>query len=501
MQKSSAQFSNEIFNYDYRIDFEKSISSLDYDEHTAMKPLLVSDRVFSEAAENEKSRFYYSTFNSERKIKLAVLPLLSLGASKDFSLDTFFLSMGAGIRTDISYNEKWNASVDYYSENASYPGYVGNYIEYTKVIPGMGDADNTSLGYSFSRASGFIAFTPDNIFEIKAGVGKNFIGDGYRSLLLSDNAFQYPYLRINSTFWKLRYTNLYCMLDDIRTNVGFASNPVRKFTTIHFLDWNISKRMNIGVFESVVWQSKDTLYNRGFDINYLNPVIFYRSVEYSLGSSDNSIMGLNAKLKINGTYQLYAQFVLDEFLLKEVMDGRGWWGNKYGVQIGAKAVEPFKLKNLFIQSEFNIVRPFTFSHGSVLQNYGHHNQPLAHPLGANFWESVSLVRYRWKDFVISNQTNIALYGTDTTGGTSYGGDIYRSYQDRDGEYYHRIGQGISNHLFYNRISLSWILDPEINLRIELSHVYRRLENQIGTDTRNFIMFSLRTNLWNSYTDF
>ena len=116
-------------------------------------------------------------------------------------------------------------------------------------------------------------------------------------------------------------------------NVGSDNSRLttKKFATIHHLNWNISKRVSLGIFEAIIWQAKDTLYNRQFDVNYLNPIIFYRPVEYSLGSSDNALLGLNAKLKISNNYQLYAQFILDEFLLKEVFVVCGWWANKYGL--------------------------------------------------------------------------------------------------------------------------------------------------------------------------
>jgi len=156
---------------------------------------------------------------------------------------------------------------------------------------------------------------------------------------------------------------------------------------------------------------------------------------------------------------------------------------------------------LFVQSEFNLVRPFTYSHGSVLQNYGHLSQPLAHPIGANFWETVSIVRYQFKDFIVSNQTNVALYGLDSNSVESYGGDIYQSNRNRAQEYYNRIGQGVSNHLFYNRFSFSWVMDYAINLRIELAHVYRNVSNQFGTNNEHFITLGIKTNLWNSYADY
>jgi len=45
----------------------------------------------------------------------------------------------------------------------------------------------------------------------------------------------------------------------------------------------------------------------------LNPIVFYRPQEYSVGSPDNSMMGLNISGKLFGSLKLYAQAVADEF--------------------------------------------------------------------------------------------------------------------------------------------------------------------------------------------
>lgn len=496
----NAQLPNENLSFDYRILSEKFISKLTYENHTAFKPYQNQDLNWHDSISIVTIPMNINNDKSDKPFKFSVNPLIAFGTIIDFAVESNFFELGAGSQLNFQYKDKWYGSFDYLSSNASYPSYIRNYIQQTNVIPSQGFAVPTILGNSFSRASGFIAFSPNKFFEFKAGVGKNFIGDGYRSLLLSDNAFQYPYLRINTSFWKLRYTNLFCMMDDIRFTNSVNDKSIKKFASIHYLNWNISRRVSVGIFESIIWQAKDTLYNRQLDVNYFNPVIFYRPVEYSLGSSDNALMGLNLKVKISNRYQFYSQFILDEFLLKEVLDGRGWWANKYGVQVGMKAIEPLKIKGLFIQSEFNVVRPFTYSHGSVLQNYGHYNQPLAHPLGANFWEEVTHINYQFKNFVISNQTNFALYGTDSTY-LSYGGNIYQSYSNRAQEYYNRIGQGVSNNLFYNKFSVAILLNFKQNLRLELAHIYRSITNEYGSNHQNLIQITLKSFIGNSYTDF
>ena len=128
------------------------------------------------------------------------------------------------------------------------------------------------------------------------------------------------------------------------------------------------------------------LNRRNFDVNYLNPIIFFRPIEYNIGSSDNSFFGVNLKATIFKRHILYSQLILDEFLLEEIRNNNGWWANKYGFQFGYKSFDLFELNGLGFQLEFNSVRPFTYSHLSSLQNYGNANHSLAHPLESNFRE-------------------------------------------------------------------------------------------------------------------
>ena len=65
-----------------------------------------------------------------------------------------------------------------------------------------------------------------------------------------------------------------------------------------------------------------------------------------------------------------------------------------GFQLGAKYFDAFNIPNLYLQAEYNQVRPYTYSHNSVVLNYGHNNQSMAHLWGANFREFVAIGRYR-----------------------------------------------------------------------------------------------------------
>ena len=73
--------------------------------------------------------------------------------------------------------------------------------------------------------------------------------------------------------------------------------------------------------------------------------------------------------------------------------------NKFGYQLGYKIFNTFSVDKLTLQTNNKIDRPYTYSHSNTYQNYAHYNQPLAHPLGANFSEYLFLINYKWKKFI------------------------------------------------------------------------------------------------------
>ena len=145
----------------------------------------------------------------------------------------------------------------------------------------------------------------------------------------------------------------------------------RKYITSHHLSWNVTPRLNIGLFETVIYQDSSNL--GGFDFYYLNPMIFYRPLEFEIGSDrGNSLIGFNAKYKITDNIHAYGQFILDEFSLARNNVDKGCWCNKYGWQLGFKSFNTI-IPNLTVQSEVNSATHYTYSHRTPLQNYANSN--------------------------------------------------------------------------------------------------------------------------------
>jgi len=393
-------------------------------------------------------------------------------------------------------------STTFYENQATFIDYLDISIRRNRVVPGQGGIKLFgNNGFDYSWASGYISYTPSKYFNIQFGHGKNFIGDGYRSLLLSDNTFNYPYLKIATNVWKLKYINLYAEFQDLKMPYSKDMGFRKKYGTFHYLDYSVNNRLNIGIFESIIWQAEDSTGFRGFDINYLNPVIFFRPVEFSLGSPDNALMGMNISYRIFKSYFFYGQLVLDEFKIKEVTSGRGWVGNKQAFQVGLKMFDFLNFDKLFLQTEFNFVRPYMYSHRTSLQNFGHYNQPLAHPVGANFWESVTILKYSLNRFFAEYKFNYISYGADSTNSHNFGKDIFKSYENYNNEYGNFVGQGVKTHVIYNDFKISYLINPNTNLNFTLG-VSNRVEATDITNKNSFFVYaSLRTSLHNFYYDF
>ena len=343
-----------------------------------------------------------------------------------------------------------------------------------------------------------VSWDPGKYFNITAGRGRNFFGEGYRSLMLSNEAQGYPFLRITTTIWKVKYVNLYAMMNDIRGAGGDPLKFQRKYAAMHYLSWNAIPRLNVSLFEAIVFDPGSEKYPRGFDMHYLNPVIFYRPVEFHTGSPDNALIGVSVNGKVGRNTMLYSQFVMDEFLMYHVRNGTGWYANKQALQFGAVARDAFKVDGLTLRAEWNYVRPFMYTHINNIQNYAHFGQPLAHPFGSNVHELIGHADLDRGKFLYSVRTSVALMGADSV--DSYGNNIFRPDSDRpkqpDGRYYD-LGYYHGHHdavtLIHAELRAGYLLDRNTGTRLEASYLFRSDMDGNGTSIAN--IFRLGVNCY------
>lgn len=505
-----SQSSLSDLNFETRYFTEKDIYRSDH-FHPAIKPYLTSELVATGIAdtfktllkENSQTNYLFNEnlFKiSTGKFKLIINPLINFSIQHDFEENDTYSFTSSGFVTKCQFFDELSGSFRYIYTRADFPDYIYQKADSTGIVPQSGKADISSGGYfNYTNISGLLSWSPSKYINFQAGKDKNFIGDGYRSLLLSDNSNSYPFFKASVNIWKVKYFVMYSFLKDIDSDKDHFK-LYNKYSTSHFLSWNLNRRINLSLFETVVWRGADSSGTRGFDINYLNPVIFFRPVEFSLGSPDNVIMGGGFRLKIMRNTHIYNQFILDEFKLNEVKADSGWWGNKYGFQFGLKSYDILKVKGLFLLAEYNFARPFTWSHRNSLENYGHYLQPLAHPLGANFQEGILILKYQ-KDRAYAFMKFIrAAYGTNQDS-INVGQNIYQSYLENVNEYGNYLLQGNKTSISLIELRSGWIINPEWSLVGEIGIQSRKFSDEFTEKKYFFVFFGIKTSIENLYNEF
>ena len=442
-------------------------------------------------------------------------PIADLQLGKDNSEQDYTYNNTRAIRVEGGLGSKISFSSTLFESQGRFADYFNRYARAIKptrdgyaVVPGRDLSKSfNDNAFDYPLTTGYLSVQALKQVNIQFGHDRNFIGDGYRSLFLSDVGAPYTFLKINTTFWKIKYTNTWTWLRD--TNLFTDDNEPykRKFMALHYLSWNATKRLNIGLFESVIWAKTE---DQGFDVQYLNPVIFYRALEFSNGSkAGNAMLGLSLNYRLNNSIKIYSQFILDELTMSEFVKKDGYWANKYGIQIGAKYYDAFKIPNLLLQAEYNMVKPYTYSHSKPEINYGHVNQPLAHLWGSNFKEFTFIVDYQKNRWFGNAKLTTGIKGYDYNSETdtfSYGGDIFRSYVDRNDNYGINTGQGNKANILIGELKVGYLINPATNLKLFGSLLVRDFSTPtpdaiFENKTTTWFNLGFRTDLNNWYFDF
>ncbi|MAZ27394.1 MAG: gliding motility protein RemB [Cytophagaceae bacterium] len=519
-------FSHQLYSR-----FDKNMNLVGTNSHTAFKPFTYAyvNKYYDLKGENaklmkDKESWFGRKLWNERMVTLQ-------GEDYWFTLDPA-ADLQLGFETadnedqDFTYNntraiifqggigKKLSFYTTFYESQGTFPGYFNRYARSIRpdggnpvVIPGRGVAEEANAGdFDYPVAEAHLSYTFDEHFNVQFGHGKNFIGDGYRSLLLSDAASPYPFFKLNTTFWKFKYTNTWMSLRDVRPEVVAEGSFRTKYMANHYLSVNVTKRLNLGFFENVIWENDN---DRGFDINYLNPIIFYRAIEFSTGSrGGNALIGLSAKYKFSDQFNAYSQVVIDEFSTGAVFGNDHSYKNKQGFQLGFKYYDAFKVPNLTLQMEYNQVRPYVYSNNEIQLNYGHVNQSMGHLWGANFREFITIARYqndRWYG------TGKVIYGErgfekGDINDVYYGGSIYGNDENRPSDNGILLGQGNRTNTFLGQLELGYLVNPATNLKFYTSILYRDNRPEFNDpvnlqENTVWVNFGFRTDLFNWYYDF
>jgi hypothetical protein len=397
------------------IDFQDSLKS------DSLKSLNLWNTFYKNQAS------FYAYKNQDFFIRIN--PILALTAGKVSGQEANLFQNTRGLEIHGNIQRRFSFYFQVTENQMRHPDFVNQYSlsnKYASIPQFTYWKDGNSNAIDFSNSIGYIDYSFPKYFSITFGHDRHFYGHGYRSLFLSDQAAPALFLKSQIRFWKLNYQVLFNELVN-QYQRGADRNLLRKYAATHLLTFKPSSKIELSFFESIVFNR-----NNGFDIQYLNPLMFYRSLEHTLGSADNSLMGFQFKWNIQNQFQVYSQLLIDDLKINELVKQSGWWGNKYALQLGGKYLNMGGIKNLDGQVEFNMVRPYTYSHynidykGDTLSNYTHYNQTLAHPLGANFTEWIFRLNYQPIPRLLLEAKYFLIQRGADTANAKFGSDIFAS---------------------------------------------------------------------------
>ena len=488
--------SNEVSYY-----FEQQ-NIREQDFHSTIKPFrqisakTLKDTSFYSINNTRKDKFFQKFYEhnliENEKNTLSLNPIFSSILNFDKTGKKILPDFKAGLSFKGNhFKNKLFYNADIFFGNLKLSDFQRVFTDSFSILAGHGKyLSKSETGTVNYLCTGFeLTYKPANYIDFSIGNGRQFLGNGYRSLFLSDNSGSYPYFKTEVTIKKIKYLWLVAKISDFNIISGskFYESPEDKFLSTHYLSLNITKNINFNFFEAIISSPNDEKGRFGINPHYLNPVIFYRPVEFATGSDGNALIGAGLNIKIFNEYILYSQFILDEFIFAHIKARDRWWGNKIGVQAGAKAYNCFGIKNLYAQGEINAVRPYTYTHQKSNFNYGNNRQPLAHPIGANFYEILGILRYDASKISYQAKFILAQTGLDTDT-MSYGQDIYKSYRLRVNSAEYKIADGDKYVFFYSEFKTSYKLSTDNRFRFEAGFAIRKLFKNIS-DTGDFYIFA------------
>jgi len=482
------------------LEIDNSARFRDSLQHTAMRPYLESKWDLSRIYGHHKdtTKYYYKLSvvavrdhfieGGEEGFHVTADPLFDLQMSWDFADTTAFQdtvgyynnTRGARLAGDIGTKISFESYL--YENQSQFPGYIRDFNDSTAVIPGQGRwKQYKNFGYDYNSAYGWVSITPNENLNFQIGHGKHFVGHGYRSMLLSDNAANYPYLK--GTAWlledKIQYSWIYCTMQNLE-RLPLRDVPESLFkpkaASFYYVNFIPHTAIEIGLFESIIWETWDSTGTQAFDFKTTIPVVGVNSAILGLNGNDNAMLGLNAKIKLLDWLHIYGQVALDNRL----DEGTGY-------QAGLKVFNA-GLENLHLQAEYNLGPRNSYRHQNWLQSYTNLNQSIAHPLGTYFEEIIGTVNYRWRRFYTQikyhNQRHDLLEG----------GNVLTS--NPDDEYQPLLAR---NSMF--DIQAGWLMNPKTNANVSIGWIHRDFDISALEQNTDWVYLTFRTSLFNKYYDF
>ena len=409
----------------------------------------------------------------KKDLRLAINPLMNVYGGTSTQKDNLIYRNTRGVEVRGAIGKYVSFKSSFYETQLNSPGWIDEYYSKYGVLPGETSAKGYGDdGYDIGSVYGTFIVTQswgewDVLF--RGGYDNLFIGEGFRSLFLSDYSLPFLHGGVAVEYQSLKYLHLSASLQnpnhrnifDLETSSRPSTAPYQKKTmALHYLRWSITNNIQIGFFEGAVYQVSDSS-KRNFSLQYVNPLPLANVSAYGLDDKNNVVLGADLHIAWSKNLSSYVQWL---------QDTRNSEGS------GLLASIRYRTPSFKLLLEGTHTGSKVLAHHDPRQSYTHYNQPLAHPAGAGVDEAVFETGYRSGRFeaegrIILQQKQKGIdYGSPLEGADDY-----------------------INHTFYEG-GLRYVLNPKTRLQVFTSIMFYKR----GEEQETFFRFGIKTQLRREY---
>ncbi len=347
---------------------------------------------------------------NDERFKLLLDPIIDFRLNSHNFVETGYLNT-RGILLSGNLDSKIYFNTSFYENQGVFPMQIYDYYEFYSVIPGYGRIKPLSRTneYDFGTAYGNISFRATENLNFSLGYDRLFIGDGYRSMILSDFAAPMMYFKTSVKFGKFEYNNIFTKalnpnfnnVMDFDVPTSMNSRYPSKYISYNTLTYKLNN-WQFSLIEALVMS--DDLPNWKVPAYTFSPFFRTAYIDYKKQLTNN-LIGANITWSNPSIGVFYSQFMLDS-----------WYENyspDFALQLGYKNFDFLNVQNLYFQMEINYSSDYIYTHPNNELYYGHYNQALAHPAGANITELIILSAYSIKRFELVGKINFYYDYTDS----------------------------------------------------------------------------------------
>lgn len=486
LSNSFAQISYNPYSYQQYHRYGARIYGDSLVQHTAVKPYIgaaLDGKDMVEDRDSSQNWFIRKIFQEhlvevkkeDHSFYLDFMPDMLVG--KQFgSVSKNLWNNTRGMQLGLQIKDKFTLYSNFFENQAIPASYIYEMAEANSAVPGQGTYKKYKTdGLDWMNATANMTYAFSRKLQLSLAYDKLHIGEGYRSMLLSDNSFNFSHVKVSGEVGKLQYNSIWAFMNDrMNPKEADVNNPENtrigdgvKYAAFQYVDYNVTDNFSAGGLLSTVWTTLGESAERKINSNY----------------------GLNLKYLPLQQLVVYGQLLAEDSKF-----------NRLGFQLGAKTFDLFEVPRLNLTMEYNQATPYTYQSRNNRVNYSNHGEALAHPRGANFKEFLGIATYNWRRFDLYFQGLYSKYGQDPNNSANFGGNIFKEQMPDNPSY--TTGQGQAVDLLYLESRLAYVLNPKYNLRVELGLIRRQQQiEDIGKRNNTILSFGLRSSFRQFYTDY